>query len=122
MLNQIFLPGTFCQHSREQLARGIELVVAGEDDAGDLLFAVALGDKVAAEDLQPAIGLPYLFPQVGRAVALRIGRVASGAIVAQVEGQEAGGRALQLGGHHDRTVADGEVHQRAARKFEQGLG
>ena len=62
---------------------------AREDDLGDLLLLVALGDEVAAEDLQPAFALPDLFPEVRRAVAaLRVHRIARRAVVALVEGQE----------------------------------
>ena len=55
-------PGPSRQHRRLQLARGVELVEAREDDALDLLLLVPLGDQVAAEDLQPALALPRPAP------------------------------------------------------------
>ena len=62
----------------------------------DLLLLVALGDEVAAQDLQPAFALPDLFPQVGRAVAAcGFTGLPGAAVVALVEGQEARGRSVQ---------------------------
>src|SRR5690606_8218375 len=89
---------------------------------GDLLLAVAPGNQVAAEDLQPAVARPDVLPQVGGAVALRVHWVSCPAVVALVEGQELGSRAGEPGSRPDRFVADGEVHQRAAREVEQRLG
>ena len=55
----------------------------------DLLLLVPLGDEVAAEDFQPALPLPDLLPEVGRAMAARrVHRIARRAVVALVEGQE----------------------------------
>ena len=77
------------EHGGLQLARDVELVVAREDDARDLLLLVALGDEVAAEDLEPALARPDLLPQVGGAVARRGSTGLPGAaVVALVEGQE----------------------------------
>ena len=116
-------PGPSAQHGRLQLARDVELVVAREDDLLDLLLLVALGDQVAAQDLQPALALPDLLPQVGRAVAAgRVHRVARRAVVALVEGQERRGRPVQLGHHVHFAVADREVHQRPAGERQQRLG
>lgn len=42
-----------------------------QDEALDALLAVALGHHVAAENLQPAVALPDLLPQVAGAVAAR---------------------------------------------------
>ena len=53
---------------------------------------------------------------------LRVGRVAGGAVVALVEGQEARGRPVQPGRHVDFAVADREMHQRAAGEGQQRLG
>ena len=122
VLDQVLLPRALRQHRIQQLAGGVQLVVTREDDPGDLLLAVTPGHQIAANDFQPAIPLPDLFPQVVGAVARGVGRVAGGAVVALVEGQELGGRALQLGGHHDRAVAQGEVHQCPTGEVQQGLG
>ena len=122
VLDQVFMPCPLGQHGGLQLARGIELVVAREDEARHLLLAVALGDEVAAHDLQPAVALPHLLPQVGRAVACGVGRVARTAVIALVEGQKARGGALQARGHHHCAVAHGKVDQRTTRKVQQWLG
>ena len=77
VLDQVLAARAVLEHGGLQLARHVELVVAGEDDLLDLLLLVALGDQVAAEDFQPAFARPDLLPQVGGAVAaLRIDRVA----------------------------------------------
>lgn len=122
MLDQVLLARAFGQDRGHQLPGGVELVIAREDNGRHLLFAVTLGDQVAPEDLQPAVPGPDLLPQVGGAVPLGINRVAGAAVVAQVEGQEGRGRALQPGGHHHFAVADGEVDESAAGEVQQGLG
>ena len=68
VLDQILAARPVRQHRGLQLARGVELVEAREDDLLDLLLLVPLGDEVAAEDLQPALPRPDLLPQVGRAM------------------------------------------------------
>src|ERR1022692_2494442 len=55
--------------------------------------------------------LPFTF--------LGVGLIAGRAMVAAVEGQESGARAIQFGGHHHRHVADGEMHQSSIREAEQ---
>jgi len=77
VLDQVLLAGAFLQNAPEQLARRVELVVAREDDRGDLFLAVALGDQIAADDLQPAIALPHLFPKVGGAMHVLVHRVSA---------------------------------------------
>ena len=126
VLDQVAPAGAFFQHGLEQQAGHGQLVVAGEDDPADLLFLVALGDAVAAEDLQPAVALPHLFPEVGGAVPLdhRVARAAvrPSGVAAAVEGQELGAGPLQAGGDLHLAVAHGEVHQGAAGEGEQRFG
>ena len=75
VLDQVLAARPFRQHGGLQLARGVELVEAREDDLLDLLLLVLLGDQIAAQDLQPALALPDLFPEVGGAVpAVRVQR------------------------------------------------
>lgn len=62
MLNQVALAGTVFQHIGNQFMGGVQLVVAGKNEAGELLFTVALADRVAVKDFQPALTLPDLFP------------------------------------------------------------
>ena len=68
MLDQIFAARAFLPHRGDELSRRVELVIAGEDELGDLLLLVLLGDDVAAEDFQPAFPLPNLFPEIAGAV------------------------------------------------------
>ena len=53
MLNEIFAARAFLAHRRDQLSRGVELVIAREDEFRDLPLLVLLGDDVAAEDFEP---------------------------------------------------------------------
>ena len=118
VLDQITQARAFLQHRFDQQPGDGQLVVAGEDEAADLLGLVALGDAVTTQDLQPALAFPHLLPEVGRGVAgaERIAGAAVGptGIGAAVEGQELGAAALQPGGHLHLAVAHGEVHQGAA--------
>ncbi|MDP2823093.1 MAG: hypothetical protein Q8O52_10520 [Sulfuritalea sp.] len=72
MLNEILAARPVVEHGRLELARHVELMVAGEDDLLDLLLLVALGDEVTAKDFQPALACPHLLPQIGGAVAALI--------------------------------------------------
>ncbi|MNS11096.1 hypothetical protein D3C72_426280 [compost metagenome] len=96
-------------------------MIAGEDDAGDLLLGVPLGDQIAPQDFQPAVALPDLFPQIGRAMPVGVHRVALAAVVALVERQKPRRGTGQPGGHGHLAVADREVHQRAPGEAQQGL-
>ena len=123
MLDQVLAARAVLQHRPLELARHVQLVVARKDDALDLLFLVALGDQVAAQDFQPAVNRPDLLPQVGGAVAAqRIDRVAGRALVAQVEGQKHGSCAIEPRHHRHFAVADGKVNQGAGGKRQQRLG
>ena len=58
VLDQVLATRTLGQDGDDELAGGVELLVAGEDELLDLLLAVALGDEVAPEDLQPTVARP----------------------------------------------------------------
>ena len=122
MLDQILLPGALGQHRRQQLARGIELVIARENDLLDLLPAIALGHDIAADNLQPAIARPHLLPQVGGAMPVGIHRIARRTVIAAIERQKSRRYAQQARGHQRRAVAQREMHQRPTRKIQQRLG
>ena len=62
VLNQILLAWALRAYGLLQQAGDRQLVVAGEEDPGDLLFLVALSDAIAAEDVEPAFTLPHLLP------------------------------------------------------------
>ncbi len=103
----------------------VELVVAREDHAlrPDRLavrLALALPQMhEPGQDVQQAIVLPDIFPQVGRAVAARVVRIARARAPPLVERQE--GRVLprQARGHVDLVGVDGEVDQRALLERQQ---
>ena len=126
MLHQVFLAWPFLQHALLQEPGDGELVVAGEKDPGDLLFLVALGDAIAAQDLQPAFAFPHLLPEVGGLVAITEGiafaAVLAAGVAAFVEGQKHGAKAGEIGAHAHLAVAHGEMHQGATGEGEQGLG
>ena len=58
------------ENLRLQLACSVELVIARENDAFYLFLLIARGDKITANDLQPAIALPHLFPKIACAVTV----------------------------------------------------
>ena len=124
MLDQVLAARPFVQHGGLELARGVELVEAGEDDLLDLLLLVLLGDQVAAEDFEPAFPLPDLFPQVGGAMPAV--RVHAGCRPPPsspwLNGRNTVAGAVQLGRHVHFAVADGEMHQRPAGEGQQRLG
>jgi hypothetical protein len=81
-----------------------------------------LADAVAAEDLEPALALPDLFPEVGGAVATGgIPRIAGAAVVALVEGQEGGSLPFEPGRHVDLGVAHREMDEGAAGEGQERL-
>ncbi len=123
MLDQVLAARPFGQHGGLELSRRVELMKPGEDDLLDLLLLVLLGHQIAAQDFEPALPLPDLFPQIGGAMpAVRVHGVAGPAVVTLVEWQEHGGRAVQPGHHVDFAVAHGEMDQRPAGKGQQRLG
>jgi hypothetical protein len=80
VLDEVLLPGTFVEDRGDQLAGGVELVEAGEDHLGHLPLLVLLRDEVAAEQLQPAVALPDVLPQVRGGVAVGVRGVALAAV------------------------------------------
>src|ERR1035441_2443160 len=87
-----------------------------------MLLLILLRDYVTAQNFKPTFPLPDLIPKVCGAVpALFVDRIARRTMVAAVEGQEPGGGAIELGGHHGRHVADREMDQGPVREAEEGL-
>ena len=134
MLDEVVLARSVLANVGDDLAHGIELVIAREDNP--LLLALHL---VAArvelrllldfqveelvDDVEQAVLLQGDLPQVARSVAVGICGVARSAVVscpgrALVEGQEEGLRALQLGGHVHVLEVDGEKRQHARVELE----
>ena len=122
VLNQVLAAGAIAHHGGLELARHVELVIAREDDFLNLLLGVALGNQVAAQNLQPAFPCPHLLPQIRSPVATqRIGRVTRSAVVAQIERQKNRGRAIEPGHHVSLFVAHRKMHQRPRRERQQRL-
>src|SRR3954451_7482380 len=88
VLDQISAPRPLRAHGSRELSRRVQLVIARKGQAGDRTLGVALGGDVAADDLEPALTLEDLLPEISRAVPARVRRVAAAAIVALVEGKE----------------------------------
>jgi len=119
VLDQVFMSGSFGKHRCQQLAGGVQLLIAGEDHTGDLLLFVTSGNQIAADDLQPALPLPDLLPQVGGTMATLVSRVARRTVIPLVEGKENCGRPLQPGGHPDFRIADRKMDQRPTGEVKQ---
>ena len=97
MLDQVLVARSFFQDRGQQLTSHIQLMEAREDDRLDVLLVVTLGDQVATQDVQPAVSLPDLFPQVGGLVTVGIQRdCRRRSVVALVERQEVCLRSSQL--------------------------
>ena len=120
VLDQELAPGALCPDGGLQLLRHVQLVIAREDDRLDLGL-VLLGDQITTQDFQPGVLGPDLFPQIGCRVTKGAGRIALAPLIPAIEGQEPGGLALQLGGHHDLGVRHRKMHQCAGRKTQQGF-
>src|ERR1700738_4275544 len=110
MLDEKLTTRTLFEHLRLQLAGGAELVKAGADDFGDLLFFIPAGGQIPPGDFQPAIGLPDFLPQVACAVAVT-GWIALCAVVALVKWQKARAWSGKLGRHLDLAVAHSKMDQ-----------
>jgi hypothetical protein len=120
VLDQVLPAGPSSSTVADQLPGDVELVVAGEDDGLDLLLRVPLGDQVAAQDLQPALPLPDLLPEVGGAVPVGLSGIALAAVVAPVERQEGRRRACQPGGHVDLALLTAKCTRAPPGKLSRG--
>ena len=115
---------------RGELPHRLELVVAREDHRlGSDLAALVVPPLVdlevdkAGEEVENAVSLEDLLPEVGRPVGPPgwVGRVAGPTVAAAVERQEVRCSAAKSGGHQHRLGVDREVHQRAALELEDRL-
>ena len=113
-----------------QRAHCLELMVAGEDhrlgpDLAALVVAFLLDLQVneTGEDVEQAVALQHLFPQVGGAAgtARRIRRVAGGPIAPLVEGQEMRRLSGQARGHTYHFGIHRKMHQRTTLEGEDRL-
>ncbi len=98
----------------------VPLVEAGEDDALGRPpgYWVPLGGPLdvdeVCEEVHPGVSCPHALPEVGGAVPARVRGIARATVVAEVEGQELGGLAGQLGRHRHPVGVYGEVHEGSA--------
>lgn len=128
MLDQIVPARPLCFCMGHDLSHHVKLVVPGEDHgfltdrlgasvSGDLTF---LDVKVheALQDVQEAIALQHLVPQVGGFPVALHRRVARAPVVAPVERQEAGFASVQPCGHPRLVGFHGEMNQRAFLELE----
>src|SRR5438105_15949365 len=104
VLDQVIAAGALASCRRDQFAHGVALVVAREDHrlgddaplaAGAVVdfLLVLLDEHEAAEDVEQAVALQHLFPQIAGTVPRRVRRVAGTAfdrtgMAAAVEWQE----------------------------------
>src|ERR1035441_6231507 len=116
MLDQVFATRTVFEYRCLQIPGDVELMIAGEDDLGDLLLFITLRDQIPAQDLQPTFTSPHLFPYISRGMTLRIYRIAGAALIALIEWQKLRSRPFQLRRHVNFLVGYGEVDQCAVRK------
>ena len=130
MFDEVVVPHALAAGGVHQHAHRLELVVAGEDhglrlDLAALIvaFLVDLQVDETGEEVEQAVALQHLFPQVCRSVgpARWIGRVSGCSGGTLVEGKKARGRARQTGGHKHGLGVHGKVHQRAVLEFEDRL-
>jgi len=124
VLDEVVVPGPVLAGMSDELAGRVELVVAREDEvlrSEGLPVDHSLGSlqvHEAFEDVEPAVALEHLLPEIGGAMTAGIGRVARARVSgwsadAAVEGQELGLAAGEAGGHLDRIRIDGEMDDRA---------
>ena len=130
VLHQIIFAGAIGSDILDQLPHHIHLVIPGKDDGllGDLLLgAVLLGDFLflhleadkLLENVQQAVLLQYVFPEVGGHIVPIRGRrisrpsVPAGAVAALVEGEKVGLAPVQFGGHHRFVEVHSKEHQDA---------
>lgn len=137
VLYEVILAGAVRPDVGDDPPHGIELVVAGEDDA--LLLALHLSAEPVllgllfdlqveelVDDVEQAVLLKGYFPEVGDGIAVWVGRVARPAVVSRpggtlVERQEAGRLSFELGGHVGGVEVDREERHHPAVELEAGL-
>src|ERR1700693_3353738 len=118
MLDEIVLSWTARASVGFQLPNHLQLVIAGKNEGLLLLLLVPLEMHEAGEDVEPAIALPDLLPEIGGLMAVWIGRVARTVVIALVKRQKERLIAFEFGGHKDAIRVDREVNQCALPEAE----
>ena len=122
VLHQGVVPDAFAARGVHQQAHRFKLVVARKDHRLDLDLAspvvallVHLHVYEARQDVEQAVALQHLLPQVGGSIAtpVRIGRIAGAAVAPTVERKETSGAAGEPRRHEHRLGVDREVDERA---------
>ena len=135
MLDQIVVARPFAPRRGDGLPHRVELVVARKNHRllGDApLTALAIVDLLLSllqehevpKDVEEAVALEHVFPEVARPVAGRMLRIAGAALnlawmAAAVEGQKVGVRAAQPRRHLHLVRIGGEVDQGARLEAEE---
>ena len=125
MLHQIIFAGAIGSDILDQLPHHVHLMVPGKDHRlfGDLPIAIPLLFHLEVDELlenvQQAVLLQYVFPEVGGHIVPIRGRrisrpsVPAGAVAALVEGEKVGLGPVQFGGHHRFVEVHSKEHQDA---------
>ena len=130
MLHQGIVPDALATRGVHEKAYGFELVVAREDHVLDLhlaslivAFLFHLQVYEARQQVEQAVPLQHLFPQVRSAVGapFRIGRIAGASVAAFVERKKMCRRAGEPRGHEHGLGVHGEVDESAPLELEDGL-
>ena len=131
VLDQVVAPRSVRPGVADQGSDGVKLVVARKDHRllphrPDTLVRVDLPlldlqVHEALEDVEQAVGLEHLVPQVVGLPVVRDRRIAGAEAVAPVEGKEDRLLALQPRGHPHLVRVHGEMHQRPLLEGEQQI-
>ena len=120
MLDEVVLARASGACCRFKATHGVPLVEAREDDDFVLLCvgrrcALRRFDvDEAAEQVEPGMTLPHLFPQVVGAIPVLVRWVPLALVVAHVEGKKHGVVASETCCHHHLIGVDGEVDDGAS--------
>ena len=128
-LLRVIFHGTLHFCGGNKFGHSIELMKPWKDHGGfcDPLtrllvdFIDAFQVHEAPENVQEVIPLKHVFPEVRGFKAVGVFWVSLAAVVAQIEGQEAGVHPVQFRGHLHFFSADCKVHQRSAFESEERL-
>ena len=117
VLHQVVVPNALDTRICNQFPHRVELVVSGEDHGflldllvTDLLFFNLKVDE-PGQDIEKAIALPDLFPQVMGLISAGILGIACAGAIAQIEGQEVRGFPCEPCGHVDLIRVYGKMHE-----------
>ena len=111
MLNQILPANALFKNSVLQFPGHVELMEAWEEVRCDPAFFILLTDHVASENVEPAVALKYLFPEIACGIPEWWDWVSRSPIISLVEGEEPCVRSSKFGCHPYFAVADSKVYK-----------